>query len=230
MKLESEVCDLFAAHCEQHDCIVYPEFHGWDLLVVHGIMQLGIEAKLKASPSVAMGAFCDAIKRCYYGAPHYIGILLGDKPSWQTCFVGQELGIEVFYPPFRQSQYIGVIPSHLPLRGKGYVLPKYRLQGSGGQPSPRVLSAWRINALRLAAKMIDLHYLTSKDFRNMPSMRQVWGNRLWLTEHGKIPDMENGGRKIRLYTKGPRFDNDGPHIGYEKEMNQITGKDEINNI
>ena len=53
---ERELCDLFRADAKSAGWDVYPEQGGWDMLLVHGRVQVGVQAKLLASVKLLLQA------------------------------------------------------------------------------------------------------------------------------------------------------------------------------
>lgn len=59
---EAELCLAFAAECRQHGWTIYPESQGWDMLLVRGKTQVGVQAKLQANIQVLLQALPDVIR------------------------------------------------------------------------------------------------------------------------------------------------------------------------
>lgn len=105
-------------------------------------------------------------------------------------------------------------PMGEPRTGPRLALPPVPLQGSGGKASPRVMSPWRVRALRLCTLLNARGHLTGKDFADAKMDRRIWLARGWLVSDGR----DEGFAKYVRATGGP-------DVGYERERDALAAKE-----
>lgn len=171
---EVDLCDRLRDWSERLGFEVYPEVHGWDLVLVadkptalerHGIEiqpgeQVGIHAKLRPSCEVLMQAVpwnedtpgprhpFVAVPQAGHGfkfIAHRLGLGVietdthGRRPTWKRVELPPEIKI---------AEWPRARPPHV----SQLKLPPVASRAiSAGAPSPRVLSEWRVKALRFLA-------------------------------------------------------------------------------
>lgn len=229
IRTETALCDALAATATAVGWRVYPEVEGWDLLLVwtgartlpswtpHDVReravagyQIGVEAKLRANADVIE----ETLRRAdaYRGRPDEIAVLV-PRPGRGFLRLCQRLGIRVLTPGV-----MGLDPWGAPPPARRLTPPAVALQGSGGAPSPRTMSAWRVGALRICITLRARGYITADDFRLHGVDRSRWMRSKWIVRDGRV------GRLTR-YVAGPRLDVDGPEVGYEAERDALAARD-----
>lgn len=226
---EADLCAETRPLFEAAGWDVYPEVGGWDLLLVMGGnassppawllrgrsfvspepgFQVGVEAKLRPGLKV-LAQVCDRVRYYPRGAHPNAAAILVPRRSSEFKAVCDSLQIEVVTPQMftRYPWHFAPAPRW---PGSGLKLPEVALQGSGGEASPRVMSAWRHGALRLCRRLREVGYLTGVDFKAEAVNQQRWLDATWIVRDG------NDGAFAR-YVAGPRLDRDGPEKGYEAE-------------
>lgn len=250
---EAELCDLFTDAARADGFDVYPEVGGFDLLIVWRAerpmapawrspgnwlreiprgYQVGVDAKLRANVEVldqAVGRM-DLLRR-----PDEAAVLVPEAGRPFRQLAGR-LGLRVFTlahcaagrldcgvrraPAAIDRKRIEPAESRCdPIRSADHEplpVPPFALQSGGGRPHPRVLSPWRVAALRLCLRMRDAGFLTREDFKDQGMRVDRWVNPRWV---------ESDGRKPAKYTPAEHWELDGPHIGYERELEVLRQAD-----
>lgn len=229
---EAELCDAFTIAAERSGWDVYPEVGGWDLVLVwtgrtklpayhfrndrmpDPGYQIAVEAKLRPN--------CDAIWSAVSRARSAntprgdeTAVLVPHAPRefFQLC---THLKLRVF--TLAGARADAICPLHEPRPGTRLTLPPIALQGSGGAPSPRTMSRWRVGALRICAVLRSRGWITRDDFRAHRVDRSRWVAAKWIVADGKMGSLAR-------YVPGPRFDSTGPEVGYEKERAALAALD-----
>lgn len=233
---EAELCDLLAVAATRSGLWeVYPEVDGWDLLLVltrdyYGALyrgapravgnarpagyQIGVEAKLRASAAVLYEAL---VRSERHHRPDECAVLVPRAGRAFVSLAGRlELRVFNAQPPNPWPAYDGesIVPSRTATTrepAQRLELPAVALVGSGGQPSPRTMSAWRVGALRLLLRLEERGELWSADFAELRVDKSRWIRARWLVSAGRV------GRATR-YVTGPRMALNGPAVGYEAEL------------
>ncbi len=192
---ESALCDEFTGLARAQGYRVFPECSGWDLLLMDPTsgLQVGVQAKLKATPEVLL----QALQPSDFSArgPDVHAVLVTDhlhNYAWQM--IARELrllviaGTEWAFTDFPVRELIEDAPRwhH---RDPAWV-PDFEVPGmSGGASGPRQLTPWKIAAVKLCAKLRARGYLTRADFdrANVSLQRWVYAPQPWLRgeRHGK---------------------------------------------
>jgi hypothetical protein len=243
---EAELCDALAQVAPGDGWDVFPEVGGFDLVLVWngsraapGVYgsasvplvepgwQLGIDAKMRAN--------VDVLEQCAFrmdqSARPDCGAVLVPEASDAFRAVARRLGLLVFTAQhcvarnpgsvyMRDRRHI-VEPGSPPsvvwrAERKPLALPPVPLQGSGGQASPRVLSPWRVSALRCCIALRARGSLTRAEGKAIGIDLSDWLQRGWV--------LSDGGRPAR-YTLNPTPPSRGPESGYERERDAIAAKD-----
>jgi len=188
MGREAELCELFADAARADGWSVYPETAGWDLLLVwtgpdntvRGPRtgdQVGVEAKLRANVDV----LAQAIDRDRYTRPgnpcvNYRAVLVPEATKAFRSVAGA-LGVVVFTlancEPWESKKgwrgrrpRVGIqVGAYRASPSKRHWLPPVPLNDSGGRPSPRQMSKWRVGALKLCALLRRRGWITTADFK-----------------------------------------------------------------
>ena len=222
---EADLCEAAAAALRPQGWDVWPEVGGWDLVLVRredaprpapcqetdwlrAGMQVGVEAKLRAG----VGVLAQVVGRIeYYGrghCPDACAILVPSAgPDFQR--VCQALGVGVMRAdaPWNALNPWRPPPSRWP--PPRLSLSEIPLQGPGGRASPRVMSRWRVAALRLCLLMEAEGRLLSADFKAAGINPSRWIDAAWLRRDGMA------GRD-HVYVRSHQWER-GPLLGYEAE-------------
>jgi len=224
---EASLCAAFSEIAERCGWEVYPEVAGWDLVLVsrgtvadgHGQAaprlaagyQVAVEAKLR--PGLA--ALASAANRCRFydgreDVPHAAAVLVPEA-SWEFRVVAAACGLHAYdLDPKRLSRRSDIVDAPASRwDGCGLVLPPVKLQSPGGQPSPRVLSRWRLGAMRLCDMLALNGSLVREDFRRHGIEPQRWLNAKWI--------VRDGTGKAARYVVAENMSFNGPCVGYEAE-------------
>lgn len=230
---EAELCDAFVESAKLSDWQAYPECGNWDLLMVRDGIQVGIEAKMRCSLEVVTQAMPKRSRYRAVPSPHYVGVLVPfTSPALnEVCSALKILTFDhSFMEVARMWQEHGAPSGHRPgdlrldikpeyvIEAPRIELPVVAVQTSGGRPSPKRMSKWRVSALRLCILLERRGDLSSQDFRSEKMDITRWRNGRWITRNGDV--YRNDGKRgmWARYTKGDRYNISGPSVGYEPEM------------
>lgn len=211
-KYEHEMCEDFINNIKDK-WDIYPEFGSWDMLLVNketGI-QVGVQAKLKQNVQVIYQA-----ARCITNAfGHYLKCV-PDYAAVLTPDVG-----EAFYTICKLCNIVAmrprvdpecVIPKYSRISHENrYELPEIKMNSKCGVSSPRSLSKWRINVLKLMIIYQEKGYVTSKDMSGL-GLHQTTMTNIYFSNSG---EREGKLAKYKLTTEKSPVDN------YEKEFEQL---------
>ena len=189
---EAAMCESFATAAREQGWTVYPETDGWDLLLVKEAIQIGVEAKLKPN----MKVLAQATRCLRHGSrgPHYIAVLVPYRDA-DFDYVLAVLGL-ICIVPWTKDRYAGwdeTTGECVYLRKTGwpriadalmYVEPIHFDEPSwvppvmsdvpAGVKSPVQLTAWKVSALRLVARLEIRGYVTKQDFRDIGLNSSRW--------------------------------------------------------
>lgn len=225
-KTEADLCDAFVAVAAQAGWQAYPECGNWDLLMVRDGIQVGIEAKLRCNIDV----LAQAVQ--YSGAPyvnvpqpHYRGVLV-PSATFAMKTVCASLRLHRWDHQWITDRYdrgdLGLHEGYLFGSENRVELPEVAIQTSGGCPSPKLMSKWRINALRICILFEEQGYLTRADILDGGCDPGRW-TQFWMVPDGQV--MGTKGRMVTRYVPNPRRLDDMPSFGYEAEMAALAAKD-----
>jgi hypothetical protein len=203
---ESLLCQSFAAACREQSWVPYPETSGWDLLLVKGEVQIGIEAKLRPSLHLLAQAVERAGLHEAAGSlrdkrgPQYIGLLI-PAPDYELEMVAHGFGFRVISPDYRRpfrppacaDDYerrtwpdLEAYLNHWPCQHfeAPAWLPPVVPTVAAGVPSPIRLTEWKMRALRLLALLEVRGWVTIADLRHFGMTPSRWYHH-WL-EPGEV--------------------------------------------
>lgn len=186
--LESELCDTLAAYARSHGWLVYPETSGWDLLLVKDI-QIGIQAKLKDN--------VDVLSQALPAGPNVRAVLV-PRASKEFRKVANALGIFIIEGLVKKKDSLGrkywtreiknsldsYTKKHLTYPRNACWVPDVVVNVPAGVKSPRLVTEWKMKAVKLCLKLNECGYVTSKDFKNAGLSMIIWKMK-WLTDSGK---------------------------------------------
>jgi hypothetical protein len=216
-RYEYEMCDEFV-ELNKADWDIYPECYGYDMLMFSkdSEIQIGVQAKLKNNLQVIYQILnnVDISNRIKRIGPHYGAVLtpIDDNNYYHLC---RRLNIIKFniVPIKATMNYINNVNLD------GYTIlnflerhnrPIIRLNDSPGKSSPKNLSQWRIQALKIMNKYYDQGYIISSQLRELGLNTTLFTN--WFEYRYREPKV---GRCFKMVLKD---ENKHPAKGYEKEL------------
>jgi hypothetical protein len=221
-RYEYEMCDEFI-ELNKGDWDIYPECYGYDMLMFSNDLdiQIGVQAKLRNNLQVIYQIlnntelFGGNLKKI---GPHYRAVLTPIKYDHRYNILCQhinviKLSVESVTTIMNYHMFLN---KYSPLGfSEHHTRPPMRLNDSPGKSSPKSLSQWRINALKIMNKYYEQGYILSPQLRELkldPSMFKNWFEYKYLEP--KI------GRCLKMVLKD---ENKHPAKGYEKEMEALRG-------
>lgn len=209
---EVQLCEQFISVLINSSFVVYPEVGDWDIVAVAlDGSQLGVQAKMKPNIKVLY----QAIRRPYNG-PRYRSVLV-PKASREFRHVARSLGLYVF-----TSRMNLTMPGYTNLitlgglkvwEGRPLWLPPVPSTEKAGTSSPRQLTRWRVQAIKLCLRLKEQGYITSKDFKEFGISKHTWVVNKWIRPYGKKG-------RLKCYVQA----NEGkflPIVGFETIADQI---------
>lgn len=215
-KSEAELCDAFVEAVKLDGWKPYPECGGFDLLLVKDGVQVGVEAKMRANCDVLAQALDGTMKTL----PMYVGVLVPTK-SAPFDSIARHCRVHVWDHKWITKQdwatRRGLNLTEWWKHGDGNVpLPEVAIQTSAGKPSPKVMSPWRVKALKICLLYQRQGYLTRADIMDGGVDATRW-TQYWMRPIGTLPGPN--GRPITKYEarEGSGF----PSHGYELELEAL---------
>lgn len=212
---ESDLCAAFIAAVGP-DWTSYAETASYDILLVRNAdgFQIGIQAKLKLNPLVLAQAIDDTMYRVDHDQPDcravlvprgevnvglgylcaYVGVTIirmeTPSPGRYTPSLTRYRFFQPFLPEIGKEWSEQEWYEQAPERRCG--LPEYVPDVVAGSSSPVQLTAWKINALKIAALIEVNGFVTRQDFKHLNIDHRRWtarGNRWLRVENGRyVPD------------------------------------------
>jgi hypothetical protein len=190
---ESDLCAEFMAWARGQGHRCYPEWGGWDILVVTSAgVHVGVEAKMRAGIDVLEQAMWPAEDS---PGPTYHAVLVptaggsfksiarrlkvwvmewSPKPAWLAQY--RQKSDTLLPAGVRHLEWIHQAAQQLP--------PVEELNQPAGVPSPSSLTQWKLKAIKLILRLESRGYVTSKDFNELGiSMGSTWVGR-WIEWDG----------------------------------------------
>lgn len=215
-KTEEELCSRFRKFAEREHWVIYPETAGWDMLLVRGGIQVGVEAKLHGNFKVICQALGDGSIR---SGPDYRHILVPDcsaefrrvvqalglglwqlwELEWEERKALESVALGWRLPPTPREPRFTVEPNGLIQETVGQIaLPDFVPDLAAGVPSPTQLTPWRIKAIELCKILRARGWVTIYDFRRLGIASTIWIQR-WLEWTGDTEPATGGSRRVRRY-------------------------------
>lgn len=171
--------------------IAYPETCGFDLVLRgrHSGIQVGIEAKLSLNAKSLCQAVCGAADYYSMPGPDYRAVLVPSKGqvsgmSELAAFIGVTVIVLSYdgcdwrfrpeLPSTNQWQYSERRSWHPWVPAEQLKLPDYIPDTIAGTPSPRVLSPWKISAIKLCILLDRRGYVTRRDMKTLQISPTRW--------------------------------------------------------
>lgn len=218
---ENDLCNRLSETAQQLGWKVYPETSGCDLLLVATETvktrnaepgdQIGIQAKLRPNVEVLSQAL--PTPHSTHG-PHYHGVLV-PHASRAFSYVAGRLGLVVF-AAVQWDRYGFVVDNRLrslrrlsPIKKYYYSeplwFPEIEIWTPAGVRSPKSITPWKINAVRLCLFGVKRGYLLNSDFLDHNISITRWRLKRWIVSGEKI------GRAVKYKLVE---ENRPPHILY----------------
>lgn len=190
---EAELCDTFADKATEAGWTVYPECDDWDLLLVRGDVQVGVQAKLRANIYVLYQAVAHYNPARPAKGPLFHAVLIGGKISLEFADIARRLNLLILSP----YQAPPILNPHVYgwAHNKPAWIPPYVPDLPAGVPSPICLTPWKVAALELCKILREKGYVTSKDMKTLKLASSTWVGR-WLKNSG-----EKEGRLVKYVAK-----------------------------
>jgi hypothetical protein len=217
------MCDEFI-ELNKGDWDIYPECYGYDMLMFskESDFQIGVQAKLINNLKVIYQILNNTelnkgtLKKI---GPHYRAVLTPSDDHPYNCLCSRLNIIKLNIMPIKGTiNYIkGVyLNSYYFLNFRErHTRPEIRLNDSPGKSSPRNISQWRINALKIMNKYYEQGYIISSQLRELGLNTTLFTN--WFEYKYREPKV---GRCFKMVLKD---ENKHPAKGYEKEMEALRG-------
>lgn len=195
-KSEEELCDVLKLYAREVGYEVYSETNGYDLLLVKDDIQIGIQAKMMANIEVLYQAITSVAVS--------VKAILVPRSSREFNVIARKLNVLVIEgtkqeydlnaydgrnPYEVRSYWAKKITTDLKTIWPGYIikakkvwLPEVNIDIPAGVKSPKVITEWKIKAVKLCILLDEKGYLTSADFKaakvHMGLWTEKWLNRL----------------------------------------------------
>jgi len=168
-------------------------------------IQIGVQAKLKDNLEVLAQTIS------FYGPAPDLRAVLVPRASKEFLTVARALKIFVIIGASLEWNYITAkgrwvkeIETDLDKYNKKYLtnsekkcwVPEVEINVPAGVKSPKVITEWKIKAVKLCIKLNQRGYLTAKDFKEAKVSMVIWKIK-WLISNGK----KDG--KLTRYVKNP---------------------------
>lgn len=211
VKSEVELCEEFIQVATREGYQIYPEVSNWDVIVVNDAGdQLGVQAKLHANVKVLAQAIGPG--------PTYRAVLV-PRATRDFRKLTYKLGLGLYtYNHITLANPRRPLIKFEPLTrwtDKKMWLPPVPSACSAGMPSPRPLTTWRVQAIRLCHLLEERGYVTGLDFKRLGLKAAGWLNRGELIRAGRM------GRYAK-YVAGKK---PLPIVGFECESEQLKRVD-----
>lgn len=172
-------------------------------------MQIGIQAKLRPNIEVLSQVIDLDLRKTSVG-PDFRAVLV-PYTSDEFNRLAEALGVRVYVEDAAQEI---ITPPRVRWELASRIeLPPIVPAWSGGKPSPRVLSAWRVGALKICALLRSGKSVTKDDFRKVGIEIRTWVSRGWIVS-------KRIAHRQYVYTVGDL--SQFPDIGYEAERDAIA--------
>lgn len=191
---EAELCAAFAAEMTRQGWAVYAETSGWDILLVGHGLQVGVEAKLRPSMGVLAQVAARMSSEYRKSGPAHAVVLVPGAPA-DFVNVARALGARVVWPTTEEdwrtgeSSVLWPVLQHslehaqaLHFEEPAWV-PDVMPDVPAGASAPVRLTAWKLRALRLVARLEIRGWVTVHDFRDIGLHSSRWYNH-WLLPDG----------------------------------------------
>ena len=197
-KSENDLCNVLIEYAKDDGWKTYPETSRWDILLVKNGIQIGVQAKLKDNIEV----LAQAIYEEDGFSPDIRAVLV---PHASKYFKKVADGLRVFViegarldwnfniTRSAEGNWVKEIITDLNRYNKKYLresknkcwVPEVEINTPAGIKSPKLITPWKIKAVKLCLKLNEVGFLTSKDFAEEKISITLWKKK-WLIVNGKI--------------------------------------------
>lgn len=209
-KTENELCNIFIVYAKNNNWKVFPETSNFDILIVKNNFQIGIQAKLIPNIEVLdqaiAGRQSDNINIKWANPSPHIRAVLVPHASREFKNIANALGVFVIegmkqirdimagqkYWIKEISGLDGYSKKHLTYPAKLCWTPEVEIDTPAGVKSPKIITQWKIKAVKLCLLLEAKGYLTIKDFKEAKVSSTLWIKKRWLIDSG---DKEGGLKK-----------------------------------
>ena len=207
-KTEAEMVGAFATVARESGFSVYPETSGWDLVLVSGDLQVGVQAKLRANVDV----LAQAVDRrgLKHPGPDIRAVLV---PVLVPAFVTIAVELDVWVLPatsWTRSRADGrwgrgdlrsVLLESAPRspRSVPVWVPPFQPRMAGGVPSPSPVDAWKLGAIKLSLRLRRQGFVERSDFKEFG----IKLNSHWTRRRAGRPPRLIASTDRGIYTMGP---------------------------
>lgn len=180
-RTEGSLCDAFALEARSGGFQVHAETSGWDLLLVRGDLQVGVQAKLRPNLDVLVQALPPQWRMHENDAagPDVRAVLVPDSnPTFNR--IAAELGIAVFD---MNGHLMENVVQHAKLWDHGspeWVPPCEITAIGGGRSGPVQITEWKVAAMALCERVRERGHVTRNDFRELRISPSTWVRCGWL--------------------------------------------------
>ncbi len=201
---EKELCVDFAEHAKSLGWKVFPETSGCDLLLVagDGVKTVGVDAGDQVGVQAKLKGNLEVLRQSIPGphqtsGPAYQAVLIPEvTPDFE--YIARELRILVF----KGSTNNGWGPASKKIKGFGTSLiwvprdlklyydaplwhPDVELWTDPGVSSPKSITPWKVNSVRLCLDAIERGHVTTAHFREARISIKRWIDNKWLKDTGE---------------------------------------------
>jgi hypothetical protein len=188
---ENDLCNTFIEYAKNNGYKIYCETSGFDILVVKDDFQIGIQAKMRGNIEV-LAQIVDWPQDSI--GPNIRAVLIPHStPEFKRICVA--LGIYIIEATRKRSRFFNLpevwIKEIQPLPNQYDALylrqmkrcwvPDINIEVPAGVKSPKLITPWKIKAVKLCMLLDEKGYLTSQDFKNVRVNMTLWKKK-WLTD------------------------------------------------
>lgn len=234
---EAEMCDSFMELASSFGWSVYPETSGHDIVLVAtprcknfaAGTQIGVQAKLQANVEVLAQALPRDPRRPAAAAPHVHAILV-PMATEEFRIVARRLDVKVLRSTKRNwsgattiSPDMGLLdpaqtwPLQLPT--KPLWVPEVEVRMAAGTAGPKLLTPWKMAAIKLCLHGLAQGYLTTKDFDTHQVSMSRWIQKKWI-KPGEF--IKVGPKRLKMYHLVDA--NRPPHLLYPEVTAAVAAK------
>lgn len=207
---ENELCRGFAEYAQELGWKVYPETSNQDMLLIatdkveiagaSAGTQIGVQAKMVDNLDVLAQAMPSVEEK----GPHYHAVLV-PRAKENFKYLARRLRIVIFtgmeftypeqqdYRKWRDKTWLKSFRGNLTSLPRAYQLyydeplwhPDIEIWTPPGVKSPKSLSPWKINSVRLCLHGLKKGYLTSADFKEFNISMKRWVDSKWIVDTGE---------------------------------------------
>lgn len=238
---ESEVnlCDRLRDWAERLGFEVYPEVAGWDLVLVTGEPRTLGRHGLEVSPGEQVGIHAKLRANCDVLAQALPGDFASYGPTWRMvaapvtgrsfCYIAGRMGIGVIQasppvPGYRDPGDPRVMQEPRRSDAQPLALPPVASRViAAGAPSPRVLSPWRVKALRFLEATRAAGTFTATSLKGF-GLSKSWVDRWGVATDWCLEDRRGKAVRVRVYRLTDKADR-LPDFGYSDVAAELSAAD-----